>query len=59
MTPLLIGCGAAGIRAMKHQLIAASEPLVAIAVGDEASVATLGALQGRHTLHSVRLQVPA
>ena len=59
MTPLLIGFGATGIRAMKHQLIAATGSITAIAVGDEAAVATLGALQSRHTLHSVRLQVPA
>ena len=50
MTPLLMGFGAAGIRAMKHQLIAAAAPMAAIAVGDDVSLASLNALKSRHPL---------
>lgn len=59
MTPLLIGFGAAGIRAMKHQLIAAPAAMAAIAVGDDPSLASLNTLQGRHPIHSAGLNLPA
>jgi hypothetical protein len=58
MTPLLIGCGAAGIRAMKHQLVAARGDTAAIAVGDDEAVATLHALRSRHSIHSAWLSLP-
>lgn len=59
MTPLLIGFGAAGIRAMKHQLIAAPAAVAAIAVGDDTSLASLNTLKGRHPIHSAWLNLPA
>jgi len=59
MTPLLIGFGAAGIRAMKHQLIAAPAAMAAIAVGDDASLASLNTLRSRHPIHSAWLKLPA
>ncbi len=59
MTPLLMGFGAAGIRAMKHQLIAAAAPMAAIAVGDDVSLASLNALKSRHPLHCAWLNLPA
>jgi hypothetical protein len=59
MTPLLIGCGAAGIRAMKHQLVAARGEIAAIAVGDDEAIATLHALRPRHSIHSAWLNLPA
>lgn len=58
MTPLLIGCGAAGIRAMKHQLVAARGETAAIAVGDDEAVSTLSALRGRHPIHAAWLSLP-
>lgn len=58
MTPLLIGCGAAGIRAMKHQLVAARGEMAAIAVGDDEAVSTLSALRARHPIHSGWLSLP-
>ena len=57
MTPLLMGFGSAGIRAMKHQLIAAPAATAAIAVGDDTALATLSALRERHPLHFVRLKL--
>jgi hypothetical protein len=58
MKPLLIGCGSAGIRAMKHQLVAARGETAAIAVGDDEAVATLSALRGRHPIHAAWLSLP-
>jgi hypothetical protein len=58
MTPLLIGFGAAGIRAMKHQLVAARGEMPAIAVGDDEAAAQLSALRGRHPIHSACLSLP-
>ncbi len=58
MTPLLIGFGAAGIRAMKHQLVAARSEMAAIAVGDDEATAQLSALRGRHPIHSAWLSLP-
>lgn len=55
MTPLLIGFGAAGVRAMKHQLVAAQEGTAAIAIGDDAALTSLEALKGRHVLHCARM----
>jgi len=59
MTPLLMGFGAAGIRAMKHQLIAAPAATAAIAVGDDVALASLGTLKGRHPIHSAWFNLPA
>lgn len=58
MTPLLMGFGAAGIRAMKHQLVAARSATAAIAVGDDEALASLAALRGRHSIHGVGLSLP-
>jgi hypothetical protein len=59
MTPLLIGFGAVGIRAMKHQLSAASAATAAVAVGDDAALASLGTLKSRHPIHRAWLKLPA
>ncbi len=59
MTPLLMGFGAAGIRAMKHQLAAAPSATAGIAVGDDAALASLNALKSRHPLHGAWLNLPA
>ncbi|HWY24799.1 MAG TPA: hypothetical protein VNX47_07760 [Nevskia sp.] len=58
MTPLLIGFGDAGIRAMKHQLVAARGETAAIAVGDDEAVGLLSPLRGRHPIHSAWLSLP-
>ena len=58
MTPLLIGFGAAGIRAMKHQLIAAPAAMAAIAVGNDIALASLDTLKARHSIHGAWINLP-